>query len=124
MNRRKEDNMQQNEEILPASQIDFCSLAGNTSLSEAELFIGTRKTNIGTGEKTFINELGFSTSMASVVSMKFEAVLADIGEEIETFRVATGFNGDTPIYDERPIETLREYLDSHSYGTIKSPVQE
>ncbi len=106
------------------AKIDLGSLAGNTSLSEAELFIGTRKTNIGTGEKTFINELGFSTSMASVVSMKFEAVLADIGEEIETFRVATGFNGDTPIYDERPIETLREYLDSHSYGTIKSPVQE
>ena len=32
------------------TKIDLGSLAGNTSLSEAELFIGTRKTNIGTGE--------------------------------------------------------------------------
>lgn len=106
------------------AKIDLGSLAGNTSLSEAELFIGTRKTDIGYGERTFISELGFSTSMVNIVTMKFEVVLTDIGDEITSYRVATGFNGETPIYDERPIETLQEYLNSHSYGTIKAPVQE
>jgi len=105
-------------------QIDLASLAGNTNLGKAEVFIGTRKTDIGNGLRTFINELGFTTSMVGVVTMKFEATLADIGTSVDTFRVATGFNGNTPIYEERPIESLKSYLDSHSYGTITNPVQE
>lgn len=104
------------------AQIDLASLAGNTNLANAEVFIGTQKLDIGKGTQSFMRELGFTTTMVSIVSLKFEARLVDIGDTVDYFRTPTGFNGDTPNYQDNDINTLIDYLTGRTdYGTIDNP---